>query len=165
MLEATFGNFLTLGLLGIFVYMAWRKLKPKLLNSITTLFIKKLESRLPEILESVGLSVAEQIKDMISEQFLNPNVKRFFSHIGTEGGEVKTDKALQKRVANTLLEQYPAAGIILDKLNITPVEALKLMNDPLIGPRINQALAQLTGGLQGKTNKDGAAKGVLGFDI
>ena len=141
------------GLLGLILILAFRKYKTKAINAITTLFIQKLESKLPEILESVGLSVAEQIRDMIKQEFLNPNVKRFFSHIGTEGGEVKTNKALVSRVSNTILDQYPAAKMVLDRLNITPEEGLTLLNDPTVGPLIRQALGQLTAGLGGKANK------------
>lgn len=90
-----------------------------------------------QVLNDVGQSVAQQF----SEVFEKPMVKKSMTILGKESGEVRADKALREKVANNFLESYPSAKFILDQLDITPLEGLQLMRDPLIGPLIQNVVS------------------------
>mgnify|MGYP001325558709 CR=1 FL=1 len=112
------------------------------------LLVFYLRRTLPDIqtiLNDVGASVSGQLK----EAFLDPNVKKAFSILGKQSGEVRANDALREKAADKLLEGYPAIGMILDQLDLTPIEGLQLMNDPLVGPMIRGALQKGLEGLQG----------------
>lgn len=87
---------------------------------------------MPQILFDVGESIGEHF----SEIFEKPTVKQAMSVMGKKSGEVRADAALRNKAADKLLEGYPSIGFILDQLDLTPVEGLQLLRDPLIGPTI-----------------------------
>lgn len=95
-----------------------------------------LRRTLPTVISDVGLSVAEQINEKLKETFESPNVQRAMSILGKKSGEVRADNALRNKAADKLLEGYPSIGFVLDQLDLTPVEGLQLLKDPLIGPFI-----------------------------
>lgn len=109
------------------------------------IFLLKFKESMPDIqqvLDDVGASISSQL----SEIFSKPAVSKAMSVLGKKSGEVRANKALRNKAANALLGQYPSVGLILDQLDMTPVEGLQLMKDPLIGPIIQGALS---GGLKG----------------
>ena len=103
---------------------------------------------IPEILNDVGASIGEQF----GEIFEKPTVKQAMSLMGKKSGEVRASNALRNKAADKLLEGVPSINFILDQLDLTPVEGLQLMNDPLIGPIIKGALQKGFKGLVGQSN-------------
>jgi len=97
-----------------------------------------------QVLDDVGASVGEQFSGI----FEKPAVSKAMSVLGQKSGEVRADKALRKKAANALIQQIPAAGFVLDQLGMTAEEGLRLMNDPMIGPLIQNMLQKGTGGIQ-----------------
>lgn len=115
-----------------------------LTSVILVLSFKKL---LPNILEDVAVSAGEQITTLIKNELTGPQISKAMSVLGKKSGEVRANNALRSKAANKLLEGIPSINFILDQLNITPVEGLQLMNDPLIGPFIRGALQKGIAGL------------------
>ena len=115
-----------------------------------------LRRTLPVILTDVGMSVGEQL----SEVFEKPTVKQAMSLMGKKSGEVRADSALRNKAADKLLEGYPSIGFILDQLDLSPVEGLQLMKDPLIGPFIQGALQKGLKGLGKGFNPSGGSSAV-----
>lgn len=112
----------------------------------------KFKHDLPDIeqvLVDVGQSISEELPKAIGSVLGEPQVKRAMSVLGKESGEVRADKALVKRVASQAMDQVPGIGLILKQFDLTPVEGLKLMNDPLIGPLIQRGIAAAQKGLGG----------------
>jgi len=109
-----------------------------------------------EVLSDVGVSIGEQLKEI----FENPTVKKAYSILGKKGAEVKADTALRNKAADKLLEGYPSIGFILDQLDLTPVEGLQLLKDPLIGPFIQGALQKGLKGLQNPGSNSSSSSGV-----
>lgn len=97
-----------------------------------------------EVLDDVGASISEQLGVM----FEKPTVKAAMSQLGKKSGEVRASTALRNKVATQAMNQFPGLKLILDQFDITPVEGLQLMQDPLIGPLIQGALGRATGALQ-----------------
>ena len=95
-----------------------------------------MDRALPDILIDVGESIGEQF----GEIFEKPTVKQAMSLMGKKSGQVRADTALRNKAADKLLEGVPSVGFILDQLDLTPVEGLQLLNDPLIGPFIKGAI-------------------------
>lgn len=91
---------------------------------------------LPVILEDVAVSAGEQITEGLKTTFADPNVKKAFSVLGKQSGEVRADDALRNKVADKIMEEVPSINYILEQLDLTPIEGLKLMQDPIIGPYI-----------------------------
>lgn len=115
--------------------------------SLLIVFLIKFQRSIPdiqEVLNDVGGSIADQFSGI----FEKPVVKKAYSVLGKQSGEKRADKALRKKAANALIDQIPAAGFVLDQLGMTPEEGLKLMNDPMIGPLIQNMLQKGTGGIQ-----------------
>lgn len=102
-----------------------------------------IDGELQGILDDVGSSIGTQLNEVIA----SPNVKKAMSVLGSKSGEVRADKALKTRVADQLMGQYPALKMVLDQFQITPLEGLSLMNDPMIGPMIKGAISKFTGSL------------------
>lgn len=113
-----------------------------ILTSVLSLLLLALyiKRTLPNILEDVAISAGESITGHLKETFESPNLKRAMSILGKKSGEVRASDALRTKAAEGILESYPSIGFILDQLNLTPIEGLQLMNDPLIGPMIKGAL-------------------------
>ena len=106
---------------------------PLITFALLSLYVRRA---LPRILEDVGLSVSDQINEKIQGTFAEPNVKRAFSILAKQSGAVRANDALRSKAADKLLEGVPSIGFILDQLDMTPTEGLQLLNDPLIGPVI-----------------------------
>jgi len=101
-----------------------------------------LRRTIPLILDDVAISIGEQLSGIVEK----PAVKQAMSMMGNKSGEVRADKALRSKAADAILAQYPSINLVLDQLDMTPVEGLQLLNDPLIGPFIKGAISK---GLQG----------------
>jgi len=120
----------------------------------------RLKRSIPDLLQGALNDVGAQF----AEIFEKPMVKRSMSVLGKQSGDVRADKALRNKAAEGLLAKVPSAQFILDQLDMTPIEGLQLLNDPLIGPIIKNALA---GGLKGfkgfgQGKKSGSSSGELG---
>ena len=85
-------------------------------------------------LENIAAEQAQNVKEVLAE----PTVKRAMGIIGARSGEVRADKALRTKVANIAVEQSPLLGKVLEAFNLTPLEGLKILNDPLIRPMIEK---------------------------
>lgn len=127
------------------------------LTALLTLLLLSLyvKRTLPNILEDVAIGAGESITEKLKETFENPNVKRAFSILGNKSGEARADKALQNKAANAVVGQSPVISLALEKIGITPLEGLKLMNDPIFGPTIQGMIASFTQG-QKKTGSNKA---------
>ena len=124
------------------------------LLAVLIVLLLKIKRDLPDvqqILDDVGESIASQLGSV----FEKPSVSKAMSVLGKKSGEARADKALRKRVAAQAMEQMPGIGIILDQFNLTPIEGLKLMNDPLIGPLIQRGIAAAQKGI-GNLGKGGS---------
>lgn len=119
-----------------------------------TIFQRSMPN-IDEVLNDVGISIGDQLKQI----FENPTVKKAYSILGKQSGEVRADAALRNKAADKLLEGYPSIGFILDQLDLTPVEGLQLLKDPLIGPFIQGALQKGLKGLQNPSSS--RAEGVM----
>ena len=105
----------------------------------------KFKRDMPDIqhvLDDVGASIGEQM----TEIFEKPSVSKAMSVLGKQSGEVRADKALRNKVANKILDQYPSIGFILEQLDLSPIEGVKLLNDPLVGPWIKGMISKATSG-------------------
>lgn len=123
-------------------------LSPILTAGLTALLLSFYFKRtIPTILNDVGEDIGEQFSNI----FEKPTVKQAMSVMGKRSGEVRASDALRNKAANKILESYPSIGFILDQLNLSPIEGVQLINDPLIGPMIKGVISK---GLQnlGKNN-------------
>jgi len=105
-----------------------------------------LWKRTPILIQQVLNDVGADISKTIQNQFLDPQVKKMYSEMGKKSGEVRADTALRSKVATQIVDEIPSVKFLLDQFDIEPVEALKLMNDPLFAPIIQ--------GFLGKYQKD-----------
>lgn len=120
------------------------------------LLVLYVRRTLPIILTDVGLSVSEQIGDNIKQTFADPNVSKAFSILGKKSGESRANNALREKAAEKILEGIPSIGFILDQMDLTPIEGLQLLNDPLIGPTIQGFLQKgMKGLLKGQAPSQG----------
>lgn len=129
-----------------------------ILLAVMIIFLLKFKRSIPDIqqvLNDVGSSVSEQFVNI----FEKPAVNRAMSVLGKKSGEVRTDKALVSKAANAIIEQLPAAGFVLDQLGMTPEEGIRLLRDPMIGPFIQNMLAQGSGSLKNLLGNFGAGGG------
>lgn len=116
------------------------------LLAVLIVLLLKFKRELPDIqqvLDDVGASISEQLGDI----FAKPAVSKAMSVLGQKSGEVRANKALRNKAAEGLLARFPSAKFILDQLDITPIEGLQLMNDPIVGPMIQGALQKGLSGL------------------
>lgn len=111
----------TMAIVGLLIYL--KKSIPKLIQNV---------------LDDVGGQITATLKD--------PQVKHAMSIMGKKSGEVRADSALRERVADSVISQSPVIERVLEELDITPIEGLKLMNDPLFAPIINQVMGKLKSG-------------------
>ena len=114
------------------------------------IFLLKFKREVPNLIpdfDEVGTEFANKIGETIKGALETPAVSKAMGILGKHSGEARADAALQKKVASKLLDQMPAIGMILEQFDLTPVEGLKLMNDPLIGPLIQRGLAAASGAL------------------
>jgi len=100
-----------------------------------------VKRKLPVLLTDVGMGLTEQIGEALGQMIEKPMVKRAMSALGTKSGEVRADKALVDRVADSVLDSSPLVKMAIEKLGISPVEALSLYNDPTVGPIIQGILS------------------------
>lgn len=124
--------------------------------ALLVLYVRKA---IPSMLNSVAMGVSEHINEGLKETFASPNVKKAFTILGKQSGAVRADGALRNRVADQLIGKYPSINMILDQLDLTPIEGLQLINDPLIGPFIKgfmeKGLKGVLGGGKTKTSDFG----------
>ena len=114
---------------------------------VLIVLLMKFKRSIPDIqtvLNDVGASIGEQLSGV----FEKPAVSKAMSVLGKKSGQVRADSALRKKAANALVGQIPAAGLVLDQLGMTAEEGLQLLNDPMIGPLIQNMLQKGTGGVQ-----------------
>lgn len=109
------------------------------------LLILYIRRSIPNLMQNVLNDVGSQITDIIAE----PNVKRAMSILGSKSGEVRADNALRTKAADAIVGQSPVIERILSEIDITPLEGLKLMNDPIFGPYIQTAIQKFTEGISG----------------
>lgn len=91
-----------------------------------------IKRSLPILIQSVLNDVGEQLNEI----FANPTVKKAYTILGKQGAEVKHDEALRNRVAEKAISESPALKKVLEYFEVTPIEGLKLLNDPLLQPII-----------------------------
>jgi len=111
-----------------------------------------LRRTIPLILNDVGESIGEQLSGLVEK----PAVKQAMTMMGNKSGEVRADKALRKKAADKMLDTIPSLKMVLEQLDITPIEGLQLLNDPLVGPWIRGFLDK---GLTGLFSGGGSAPG------
>lgn len=99
---------------------------------------------LPDLIQNVLNDVGEQITGMLKD----PTVSRAMGIIGKRSGEVRADKASIEKVANKVFEASPLLEKALEYFDLTPIEGLRMLNDPLVGPLIQ-------GVIQGGLNPSG----------
>lgn len=115
---------------------------------------KFLEGDLQNILNDVGDSIGTQLNEVIAQ----PGVSKAMSVLGKKSGEVRATNALRNRVADNLMQKYPAMNMVLQQLDITPIEGLQLLNDPMIGGPLRGILASASKGLGGILGGDGSSQ-------
>ena len=123
------------------------------LTALVTLLLLAIyiKRTLPNILEEVAIGAGESITSSLQELFEKPSVKHAMSILGKQSGEIRADKALQEKAAEAFINQSPAISMALEKIGITPLEGVKLFNDPLFGPMIQNFL----GGFLNLSNNPG----------
>lgn len=126
-------NTFLIGVLIVFLYIFKRSVRPTI----------------QEALNTVGAQ--------ISKTFGEPQVKRAMSVLGKQSGEVRADKALRKKAAGAVIDRMPALGMVLKQIGISPLEGVKLLNDPVFGPLIRRGLATAQGALEKVTSNFGGA--------
>lgn len=130
------------------------------LLGVLIIFLLKFKRSIPDIqqvLDDVGQSIGEQFSGI----FEKPAVSKAMSVLGKKSGMVRADAALRKKAADGIIQQIPAAGFVLDQLGMTAEEGLRLLNDPMIGPMIQNMLSKGTGGLQNLLTGFGSGGGSL----
>jgi len=135
-----------------------------LLLAVLIMFLLKFKREVPDLIpdfEEIGTEFAGKIGETIKGVLEGPAVSKAMGILGKHSGEARADKALQKKVAGKLMDQMPGIGMILEQFDLTPVEGLKLMNDPLVGPLIQRGLAAAQGaiGKFGQHNNPGSTSG------
>lgn len=108
-------------------------------------FFKRSIPDIQEVLLDVGESIGEQLKGV----FEKPIVKGAMSQLGKKSGEVRADAALRNRVAEKAIGSNVLLKKALEYFDVTPIEGLQLINDPMIGPFIQRFIANLAQGGQG----------------
>ena len=111
------------------------------------LYVKRT---LPGILEDVAVGAGESITESLKATFETPNVKKAMSILGKQSGDVRADKALRNKAADAVMDMQPVIKMVLDKIGLSPLEGLQLLNDPTFGPMI-QGFIQNIGKRKGIT--------------
>jgi hypothetical protein len=89
-----------------------------------------------QVLSDVGSSISEQLKEIFSDA----PVKKAMGILGKHSGEARADNALRTKAADAIMGQFPGLQMVLDQFGLSPIEGVKLMNDPLFGPLIMKGL-------------------------
>lgn len=116
-----------------------------MLACLVLVFVK-IKRNLPDfqqIFDDLGGSIGEQFQIL----FEKPSVSKAMSVLGKASGDKRADAALRKKAAESVIGQYPAAGFVLKQMGMTPLEGIKLINDPMIGPMIQKFMANGAKGL------------------
>jgi len=61
--------------------------------------------------------------------------------LGKQSGVVRADTALKNKVADKLLDNQPVLKRVIDYFDISPMEGLQLINDPMISNLIGKFLS------------------------
>ncbi len=93
--------------------------------------------------------VLNDVGEQFTQVFQEPNVKRAFTILGKKSGESRANTALRSKAANAIIDRIPSIRMILEELDIEPIEGLELLNDPLIGPVLQGFLKIGAEGLAG----------------
>lgn len=118
-----------------------------------------LKRTLPNILEDVAVGAGESISESLNETLANPNVKRAMSILGKNSGDARADTALRNKAATAIVGQSPVVSMALEKIGISPLEGVKLLNDPLFGPWIKQIIGSFVQGSEEKKEYPGQTVG------
>ena len=106
------------------------------LNLIVTLAFALYAVKAIKGIPNVIQTVLDDVGGQLNEIFANPTIKKAYSILGSQSGEVRADAALRNKVADKALESMPIARKLCEYFGITPIEGLQLMNDPLLQPII-----------------------------
>ena len=98
-------------------------------------FLYKFKRDLPDI-EQVLVDVGESVGEQLSGIFEKPMVKQSMSIMGKESGRVRSSDALKNKVAEKALGQSIVVKKALEYFDLTPLEGIELMQDPMFGPII-----------------------------
>ncbi|MBA7534781.1 hypothetical protein ES705_27030 [subsurface metagenome] len=130
------------------------------LSAAFIMILLKFKRDMPDFIQIFD-ELGGNISKVFEEGFKTPAVSKAMGVLGKKSGEVRADKALVKKVAAQAMDQIPGIGLILKQFDLTPVEGLKLMNDPLIGPLIARGIAAAQGAI-GKIGVGGGGGGGSG---
>lgn len=119
-----------------------------------TVLVLRFFKRMPDLIQNVLNDVGAQLNEI----FANPTIKKAYSIMGKQSGQVRADAALQNKVANKFVENSPVIKKALEVLDITPIEGLQLLNDPFLGPMIQSFM-----GLNQNPGNSGAPFGGIGI--
>lgn len=107
------------------------------------MILLKFKRSIPDILQDAFNQIGEQLTKI----FKDPMVSRSMSVLGKKSGDVRASKALRNRVAEKAIGQSPLIARALDYFDLSPIEGLQLMNDPVVGPIIQRTIGSLQQGL------------------
>lgn len=119
-----------------------------LLLVVMTIVVLKFKRDIPDI-EQVLVDVGGSISEKLQEIFSDAPVKKAMGILGKHSGEARADAALQKKAASAIMDQFPGLNMVLDQFGMTPLEGVKLLRDPLIGPFIQNAIGGFMKGAKG----------------
>ena len=118
-----------------------------LLTSLA-LVLLKIKRGIPDF-EQVFDDFGGSVSEILNKNFSKPAVSKAMSVLGSKSGEARANKALRNKAANAVLAKQPLIKMALEELDISPLEGLQLMNDPVVGPMIQGLMAR---GAQGLSN-------------
>lgn len=120
------------------------------LNMILTMSmgIWMIKRAIPDMIQSVLNDVGVQLKTA----FADPMVKKGMSIIGKQSGEARASRALQNKVADKVIGQSPVIERVLEEFDLTPLEGLQILNDPILGPLIKPHVQKFLSGIPGTAN-------------
>lgn len=124
--------------------------------------LMKFKRDIPLLLEDIAVSAGEQINEGIKETFANPNVKKAFTVLGKQSGVSRASEALRNKVAEKAMEGIPSLNLVLEQFDITPLEGMQLLRDPIVGPFIQGIIKKGLGGILaggGSTTSNDGRKG------
>lgn len=96
-----------------------------------------MRKAIPNLMQDVLTDVGEELKEI----FANPTIKKAYSFMASQSHVARADNALREKVAGKIVGQSAVLGKALEYLDISPVEGLKLLNDPLLQPIIGGLLS------------------------
>lgn len=123
-------------------------------------FLRSVPDLIQAVLNDVGASITEQLNEV-----LTPTMKRGLSLASQKGNQAKANIALREKVASKITAQSPIVNKILEYFDVSPMEGIKILNDPMLAPIIQRFLAGLKegkgtpfGGLSGPFNPHRSGK-------